>query len=214
MKKSDYLEQNINYYFEECQLNTVVMEIDSRYAAVRPEMDCVFFIPFPKPKTQREKCERMVRLCGRKYFGVDNVNKDKYMCSKHFVGGNGPSIDHPDPLPASATDYEVRVLSSKRKRKSPAQRSTLSFSKSRKTTKPVPNSEVEVPSMDDEIAIYCESNGSCTGMFINFKLTDTINNVINTWNMNTWKYNSEIPLAPTPACHNIKAGVRFRGILD
>lgn len=181
MKKSDYLEQNINYYFEECQLNTVVMEIDSRYAAVRPEMDCVFFIiPFPKPKTQREKCERWVRLCGRKYFGVDNVNKDKYMCSKHFVGGNGPSIDHPDPLPASATDYEVRVLSSKRKRKSPAQRSTLSFSKSRKTTKPVPNPEVEVPSMDDEISIYCESNGSCTGMFINFKLTDTINNVINT----------------------------------
>lgn len=182
-------------------------------------MDGVFFIPFPKPKTQREKCERWVRLCGRKYFGVDNVNKDTYMCSKHFVGGNGPSIDHPDPLPASATDYEVRVLSSKRKRKSPAQRSTLeiSFSKSKKKllvsnetesseifdsvdhgivdlicyTKPVPNpEEVEVPSMDDGIeepvsVIYCESNGSCTGMLINFKLKDIINNVVNTWNMST-----------------------------
>lgn len=102
-------------------------------------------------------------------------------CSKHFVGGNCPSIDHPDPLSASATDYEVRVLSSKGKRKSSAQRSTLSFSKSRKTTEPVPNpEEVEVPSMDDGIAIYCESNGSCTGMFINFKSTDIINNVINT----------------------------------
>lgn len=143
-------------------------------------MDGVFFIPFPQPKTQREKCERWVILCGPKYVGVDNVNKDTYMCSKHFVGGNGPSIDHPDPLPSSATDYEVRVLSSKRKRKSPAQRSTLSFSLSMKTTKPVPNPEIEVPSMDDGISIYCESNGSCTGMFINFKLTDIINNAINT----------------------------------
>lgn len=83
-----------------------------------------------------------------------------------------------------------------------------------KTTKPVPNPEIEVPSMDDGISIYCESNGSCTGMFINLKLTDIINNAINTWNMNTWKYNSEIPLARSPACHNIKAGVRFRGSLD
>lgn len=101
------------------------------------------------------------------------------MCSKHFVGGNGPSKDNPDPLPASATDFEVRVLSSKRKRKSPAQRSTLeiSLSKSRKNflvdneteyseilfasvdhvvvdhicyTKPLPN-PVEVPSRDDGI---------------------------------------------------------------
>lgn len=114
---------------------------DSRYAAVRPEMNDVFFIPFPKPKTQRAKCERWVWLCSRKYFGVDNVNKDTYMCSKHFVGGNGPSIDHLDPLPVSATDYKVRVLSSKRKRKSPAQRSTLSFSRSRRTIKPLPNPE-------------------------------------------------------------------------
>lgn len=55
---------------------------------------------------------------------------------KSFWGGNCPSIDHLDPLPASATDYEVRVLSSKRKRKSLAQQSTLEipFSKSRKLT--------------------------------------------------------------------------------
>ena len=84
----------------------------------------VFFIPFPKPKTQREKCERWLRLCGRKHFTKDNVTKDTCICSKHFVGGNGPTCDHPDPLPAAATEVEVRLISSKKKRKAPTERGT------------------------------------------------------------------------------------------
>ena len=33
--------------------------------------------------------------------------KDTYICNLHFVGGKGPTVDHPDPLPATATKYDV-----------------------------------------------------------------------------------------------------------
>lgn len=85
-------------------------------------MNGVFFLPFPKPKTQFEKCQRWVRLCGRKYFGVENITKDTYICCKHFVGEKGPTTSHPDPLPAAATEFERKRLSSKRKRKAPSER--------------------------------------------------------------------------------------------
>lgn len=105
---------------------------DSRYVGIKKEMDNVYFIPFPKPKTQKEKCERWVRLCGRKYFTVENIRKETYMCSKHFVGGKGPTKEHPDPLPALATSYEKKVLSSKRKRKSPVKRPFIKTQQKRK----------------------------------------------------------------------------------
>ena len=53
---------------------------------------------FPKPKVDLEKCKRWVQNCGRKYFTIDNVTKDTYICSLHFVGGNGPTDEHPDPI--------------------------------------------------------------------------------------------------------------------
>ncbi|XP_061186814.1 uncharacterized protein LOC133194932 [Saccostrea echinata] len=85
-------------------------------------MDGVKFIPFPKPKTQLEKCQRWVRLCGRKHFTVESIRKETYICSKHFVGGNGPSDSHPDPLPAVSTEFERNLLSAKKKRKPPTSR--------------------------------------------------------------------------------------------
>ena len=95
---------------------------DSRYVGKREDMGNVNFIPFPKPKTQREKCERWIRLCGRKYFTVDNIRKETYICSKHFKGKNGPTKEYPDPLPALATSVERKLWLSKRKRKSPLKR--------------------------------------------------------------------------------------------
>ena len=62
----------------------------------------VYFIGFgngfPKPHGKdTEKCLRWVESCGRKYFTIKNVTKDTYMCSLHFVGGNGPTDEYPDP---------------------------------------------------------------------------------------------------------------------
>ena len=48
---------------------------DSRYKGKRPEMKGVFFIPFPKPKTNFEKCKIWIKNCGRKNFGVENIYK-------------------------------------------------------------------------------------------------------------------------------------------
>jgi hypothetical protein len=95
---------------------------DSRYVGKRSDMDGVNFFPFPKPKTQLEKCRCWVRLCGRKYFTVESIRKDTYICSKHFVGGNGPTDAQPDPLPAVSTDFERNMLSAKKKRKPPTPR--------------------------------------------------------------------------------------------
>ena len=68
----------------------------------RKKLENVFFIPFPKPLSQPEKCKRWINLCGRQHadFNVSKINKYTYICSVHFVGGSGPTSDYPDPVPA------------------------------------------------------------------------------------------------------------------
>ncbi|CAM4419764.1 unnamed protein product [Leuciscus chuanchicus] len=86
-------------------------------------MKDVFFIRFPKPKTQRDKCERWVNLCGRPkdQFNASNVKPFTFICCKHFVGGHGPTDDNPDPLPATACPEEIeRII--RRRRKAPTPR--------------------------------------------------------------------------------------------
>lgn len=38
------------------------------------------------------------------------MKNDTYICSLHFVGNSGPTSDHPDPIPATPTKYEVNRL--------------------------------------------------------------------------------------------------------
>ena len=57
---------------------------DSRYA-YKEHMNGVFFIPFPKPFSQKEKCKLWFIACGRprtKTFNENNITKDTYICSK------------------------------------------------------------------------------------------------------------------------------------
>ena len=35
--------------------------------------------------------------------------KDSYICSLHFVGGNGPTKENPDPVSAVASKEKVRI---------------------------------------------------------------------------------------------------------
>ena len=62
----------------------------------------IFFIGFgngfPKPNKEPEKCKRWIQMCGRKYFTIHDVKKDTYICSLHFIGGKGPTDEHPDPV--------------------------------------------------------------------------------------------------------------------
>lgn len=92
---------------------------DSRYSDT-DNMKGVSFIRFPKPYKQRkngkhdsklerqknEKCKRWIHACGRptsgpNAFTIQNINKDTYICSRHFIGNNGPTDEHPDPIIAT-----------------------------------------------------------------------------------------------------------------
>ena len=88
------------------------------------------FIRFPKPgkikksmtkweeeqQMQRtEKAKRWVHACGRKNFTVDKIRGHTYICSLHFIGGKGPTIDNPEPLNAKLTEIEIVRKSKKRK---------------------------------------------------------------------------------------------------
>ncbi|XP_013389213.1 uncharacterized protein LOC106157951 [Lingula anatina] len=113
---------------------------DSRHAD-RPHMAGVFFVPFPKPKTNVEKCKRWVHLCGRhvEQFNIDKVSKYTFLCSKHFVGGNGPTEENPDPISARACPEQVSKIN-RRQRKAPKQR-TFQL---RHTEKLAKNEQLEV----------------------------------------------------------------------
>ncbi|KAK1903560.1 52 kDa repressor of the inhibitor of the protein kinase [Dissostichus eleginoides] len=58
----------------------------------------VIFYPFPKPKTREERCRQWIKKCGRPHaqLNMANINKHKYVCSKHFVNGK-PTADFPNP---------------------------------------------------------------------------------------------------------------------
>jgi len=85
---------------------------DTRYRD-REDMDGVFFIPFPKPITRMETCEKWIKACGRtnEDFNINSIKRSTYLCSKHFVGGKGPTEKNPDPIPALLhTDEQVIFL--------------------------------------------------------------------------------------------------------
>ncbi|KAJ8309025.1 hypothetical protein KUTeg_013899 [Tegillarca granosa] len=65
----------------------------------------VAFIPFPKPKTNWEKCLRWVKACGRPHSQLNpaNIDRHKFVCTKHFVSKDGPTEEFPDPLPADGS---------------------------------------------------------------------------------------------------------------
>eukprot|EP00105_Crassostrea_gigas_P022770 XP_011442409.1 PREDICTED: uncharacterized protein LOC105338826 isoform X1 [Crassostrea gigas] len=60
------------------------------------------FIPFPKPKSDLEKCLRWISCCRRPHaqLNVDKITKHTYVCSKHFISLDGLSDEYPDPCDA------------------------------------------------------------------------------------------------------------------
>ena len=64
-------------------------------------------MPFPKPHIDRDKCERWIRACRREGFGTDKVTKHTYICSLHFIGGSGPTVEHPYPIDATASPAQA-----------------------------------------------------------------------------------------------------------
>ena len=110
---------------------------DSRHMH-KPHMEGVGFLYFPQSKKDPDKCSRWVKLCGRpsegyRSFAVTLVTKDTYICTKHFVGGQGPTFECPDTIPAS--EVENKLFERKKRRQPPKQRplTSLATSSTRKT---------------------------------------------------------------------------------
>ena len=66
-----------------------------------------------------EKAEKWMQAYGRKGFTIDKIIKDICICSLHFVDGNGPTEEDPDPVNTSLLQCELLRKKNKKKRKNP-----------------------------------------------------------------------------------------------
>ena len=88
---------------------------DSRYYTKREDMKNIFLLAFPAKVRKREKCLQWIKACNRPHsqLNTDKLKDCDYICSKHFLGGNGPTENDPNPLIA---DKYCKKLSTGRKR--------------------------------------------------------------------------------------------------
>lgn len=80
---------------------------DSRYD-YKDHMVGVYFVPFPKYRKYKHnqfhpsqfKCSKWLKWLQevKVNFELNNINAGTYLCSKHFVGGKGPTEMYPDPV--------------------------------------------------------------------------------------------------------------------
>ncbi|KAK0143488.1 putative nuclease HARBI1 [Merluccius polli] len=85
---------------------------DTRY----PERlgDGIYFLPFPKPHLNRDKCLLWIKLCGRPQhqLNVEKINKDVYVCSKQPEEVQEHLHQHPPlELPSGEMEQELLTLS-------------------------------------------------------------------------------------------------------
>ena len=96
---------------------------DSRYPDKLPkslkelkESGKKFFISFPKPSQDIEKCKRWLVACSREFFTVKNITRNTYICALHWPGEKCPTAEFPDPLKASLSPAQAsRARDPKRK---------------------------------------------------------------------------------------------------
>ena len=84
---------------------------DSRYPHLMVKNkngDPVRFYRFPALKRSPARRLRSYKSCHR----GDNFvcSKDSYICSLHFVGQNGPTLENPDPISAIASEQRVNCF--------------------------------------------------------------------------------------------------------
>lgn len=106
-----------------------ICKSDSRYPERMPSGTT--FIRFAKPGKIREHmtdwekqkanqqtvaAKRWMHACGRKDFSkLEQITKDTYICSLHFINGKGPTENNPDPILASLTEKEQEGRLKRRK---------------------------------------------------------------------------------------------------
>ncbi|CAD6218938.1 GSCOCG00011491001-RA-CDS, partial [Cotesia congregata] len=64
------------------------------------------------PHIDEVRCNKWIHASRRVDLTVKKINKYSYVCSKHFIGGKGPTVENPDPV--SATISKVPKARKKR----------------------------------------------------------------------------------------------------
>ena len=58
-----------------------------------------------------EEAKRWQHSCGRKdFYSLDQIKKDTYICTQHFIGRKGPTAENPNPITATLTESQVDSL--------------------------------------------------------------------------------------------------------
>ena len=83
---------------------------DSRYPELRNKNsngDPVKVFHFPGAVRQNARRQKCIQAChpGDSFVCM----KDSYICSLHFVGGNGPTKEEPDPISAIASNERAFI---------------------------------------------------------------------------------------------------------
>ncbi|KAM4574074.1 uncharacterized protein V3H82_008823 [Fundulus diaphanus] len=149
-----------------------VCRSDTRYGH-RDHMKGVFFIPFPKPRSLAQKCQRWIRACNREDFTAQNVTKDTYICSLHFVGGKGPTAEFPDPITAvPACSMQLETITHKRKAPTPGNEDTVEIAKKKRRRKRLTHN---LPAPSTSTASSQEAEDESTDLQTNDDTTIPIN---------------------------------------
>ena len=144
---------------------------DSCYPDRLPEG--TFFICFPKPgklrdnmteweknraKLKTEKAKRWQFLCGRKDFQkLEQIRKDTYICSLHFIGAKSPTDPEAEPVLATLTPDETQRQQA-RKRKVPTPCHERVKKSARKELLPMATEDLAGTSFEN----ICKGDTGCT----------------------------------------------------
>ena len=98
-----------------------------------------------------------MHACGRKDFcELSQIKKDTYICTLHFVDGNGPMENHPDPILAALSEAE------RDKRAAYARKRAKSSARNRNRNHR-PGSSVKEPRLEPLERDLEDNNSNCVG---------------------------------------------------
>ena len=90
----------------------------------------------------------------QKSFTIDKITKDTYICSLHFVGGNGPTEEDPESINASLLECGLVRKKDEKKRKRPFERDPLLAKKKKVRAKRTrKHSENEISPLNSTVQI-------------------------------------------------------------
>lgn len=70
----------------------------------------LIFITSIKPQVDKKKYFEWIHLSRRTDLRIEKIKKHTYMCTKHFINPNVPTIENPNPLSAKQQQFQRSVF--------------------------------------------------------------------------------------------------------